>query len=60
MNAFHNLLNPKLPAVFNPRVTPDPTESERLEAKVQEATRQLRERLNKGLIRRSHRIQLHA
>jgi hypothetical protein len=60
MNSFQSLLNPRMPVVFNPKVTPDPTESERLEAKLNAAMQQLRERLEKGLIRRSRRMPLQA
>lgn len=55
MNLFHSLLKPHVPPVFNPRVTPDPTESERLEAKLHEASRRLNERFEKTLLRRAKR-----
>lgn len=42
MNPFHGfLLKPHRPALFTPKVTPDPSDSEKLEAKLQEAVKQL-------------------
>lgn len=60
MNSFYELLRQHTPAVFNPRVTPDPTESERLAVKLQEATQRLNERLEKSLARRERRLQAQA
>ena len=55
MNPFHGLLSRHAPVTFNPKVTPDPTESERLEAKLHEATQRLNERIEKAMMRRSRR-----
>jgi len=55
LNIFQNFLKPGTP-VFNPKVTPDPTEWERLEVKLDEARRQLNMRLEKSAMRRSRRI----
>lgn len=44
MNPFYSLLRDQSPPVFNPKVTPDPSETERLEAKLREATQRLRQR----------------
>lgn len=58
MNPVHGLLKTHTPVIFNPKVTPDPTEWERLEARLQEATRRLNERIEKAMMRRARRIDM--
>ncbi|MGC3981511.1 MAG: hypothetical protein QM808_09645 [Steroidobacteraceae bacterium] len=59
MMSFYGLLQDRNPAVFNPKVTPDPTDSERLEAKLRDATQRMRDRFDESFARRArivHRV----
>lgn len=51
MLRFDGFLRNLTPEVFNPKVTPDPSESERLEAKLQEAMQRLRGSFGKNYVR---------
>ncbi len=53
MLRFDGFLRNPTPEVFNPKVTPDPSESERLEAKLQEAIQRLRNSFGKNYVRHS-------
>lgn len=48
MLRFDGFLKNPTPEVFNPRVTPDPSESERLEAKLHDAMQRMRNSLGKN------------
>ncbi len=49
------LLKSKGPYVFNPRVTPDPLEAERLEAKLRDAAERLADYYGRKLVQSSNR-----
>ncbi len=53
MNSFYSFVRDQTPAVFCPKVTPDPSESERLATKFRDANQRLRERFEQ----RSRRAQ---
>lgn len=53
MHWFDDLLKDLSPPTFNPKVMPDPTESERLAAKLREAHELLRAGFKRNLARRA-------
>jgi hypothetical protein len=53
MLRFDAFLKSSYAEVFNPKVTPDPYASERLEAKLVEATQRLRNSFSKNYVQRT-------
>ena len=53
MLRFDAFLKNSYAEVFNPKVTPDPSASERLEAKLVEATQRLRNSFSKNYVQRT-------
>lgn len=60
MHWFDDLLKDLSPPTFNPKVTPDPTESERLAAKLREAHELLRAGFKRNLARRATEAETYA
>lgn len=50
MNPFSTLKD-RDPSIFNPKVTPDPSQTERLEARLREAAQRVALRYNRNVMR---------
>jgi hypothetical protein len=48
-------LRVRSPSVFSPKVTPDPSDTERLEARLREAAERLANRYDRDFLRRARR-----